>query len=510
MADEGRVDMGMTADAGDVLRALDRIIAKQNKLSGSVKDTQKTSDGFTGSLSSGLGNARGQIVSMAAGFVSVSAAIGVARSVWRGFQEEIKRGAENLKAFQNEFVNIQFLGSHAREGGFRGQVLAEAKRSGLPETEIARGMYTFESMTSHLTGEQRNEQWRAMVRLRKTMNVPLDQTVPTFAKMGSFYPNLSGRELSNISQFMLEKAAVSTPGELSAQAPKMFAAGKVGQMDARTAAAMGAFLTTKSGSAAQAAGAMDILTRKVMLADPDEQEAVRNMAFGAADPTGGRKALMARAGVVAGDNAYQRMMKLGKLDLGPQDLKDLFGEKGLKYGAAALSDTAGLARMVTSFQAATGSDRDIVGGKLAAALAADPTLRAVEAGKRAEVGASVASQRPANLAWDTARKIRNQRSLERGDPYVKRWLMEQGVGLMNLWDPSVGGAVSAVAQDVEGPDADARARRMLGLDAGAMAENLNRATENLFTASQALKDAAAGVADANSQVETPGGVSGGW
>ena len=59
---------------------------------------------------------------------------------------------------------------------------------------------------------------------------------------------------------------------------------------------------------------MEILTRKIMLKDPDEQEAMRKLAFGAADPLAGRKNILKRAGVLATDNAIARFEKLAALN----------------------------------------------------------------------------------------------------------------------------------------------------------------------------------------------------
>jgi len=496
MAGEGNVSMGMTADAGDVLRQLDKIIQKQNKLSGGFQKTKQHSDGFTGSLNRGLSGSSAQIMSMAASFVSVGAAIGVVRGAWQSFQQQIDRSLQSVKTFEDAFVKLQFLGENYNDPEVRKRVHAEAVRTGFSAKEVSDAMYAQQSMTAHQTPKQRIEQFPAILDLAKTMGVSSTEVVPMFTKMSSFYQNLTGTELSNISQLAVEKGAVKDPSELSAVMPKFMAAGKVGQMDARTAAAMGVYLTGKTGTAAQAGGAMDILTRKLMLEDPDEQEAIRNLTFGQQDPTSGRKALLKRAGVAEGDNAYQRMMKLGKLgDLSASDLKDLFGEKGLKYGAAALSDTAGLATMVKDFQENTGAGTDIVKKKLDAVRDVSPEFRRNEKNKQAVSALEIAERNiPGVQAWDTADKLMRKENLERHGSLMGAIL---GVGRPRGWMANY--------------DPDAAA---YGLAANRMMDtppmSFKNPSEYLEAFSAAIKKAtvdignvSAGVANANSHVETP-------
>ena len=522
MSEKGRVDIGFSGDANDVLRQLDRIIGKQSKmLEGFTRAHQRTA-GFSGALEAGLGAGVRQLASLAIGFGGLAGQMRIARGIFQQFQADIARGAENIRSFQEDFINLQFLGEHLKDPKYRGRVLAEARRTGIGEKEVAGGLYTFESMTAYAAGDpnRRAGMWNEMVKLRKAGSVPLAELAPTFTKMGGIYQNLNGREMANITHYLLEQAAIEDPASLAKQAPRFFAAGKVGGVDARTAAALGAVLTSKTGTDAQAAQGLDIILRKVMLKDPDEQEALRSLAFGAADPLAGRKNLMGQAGVGATDDAWQRLQKLSTLKLSTSDLKDLFSERGLRYGKILLDDIAGAREMVGKFQAKTGPDVDMVGGKLGLAETGDVGYRMTQAGDRLGVRVSTASQRADRLVWDNLARAVDAIGEERGWDPGRRFFEKGRGGVLQMMgivpgsmmgDPmvtasaSLAGTLKAEGMAKTDREAVLRARQMLGIDPGEQARQLEQATEGLFRAAESLQNASRRTADANAHVETPAG-----
>jgi hypothetical protein len=306
--------------------------------------------------------------------------------------------------------------------------------------------------------------------------------------MRSFYPGLTARGQSNITNYMIEQAGVSNVGELTPVAPKMFSAGKIGGMDARTAAGMGSFMTHKTGSAAEAATAMRRISLKLMLKDPDEAEATRKLAFGAPDPLSGRKNLMKNAGVVSGDNAYQRILKLAELNrtspLSVQAKKDLVGERGAAQLNALLENPEALSAMVGRFKAKTGSGFDMVGKKLAAVSGGDATFRRIRAGKRADAGITAAEQLPDNLLWEIFDKRLEQLRLEGSIGYPGKWSRQAGSRV----EHALGGdlptnLINQLASGMSGGSGDdrkAEAARWLGIG-----EKLDAAASALNEAAQA-------------------------
>jgi hypothetical protein len=344
---------------------------------------------------------------MVTGLLSVGSIVAAAKISWSSWQDEIKKSVESMKQFQNEFVNLQFLGEHFKDPAMRERVHNLAAASGVPAPEIARGMYALESMSAYASPEQRADMLAAMIRQRLASNVPLEQLVPTFTKMGGIYKGLSGTEMSNISQFLLEKAATASPQELAGEAPKMFAAGLIGKIDARTAAAIGAVMTAKTGTTAQAASGMEQVVRKVMLVGGDEEEAIK-VGFGKKDFKETRESLLKEAGVKEADDAYQRILKLaarhGRQAYSAEEMKSIFGERTMKFGQVLLSDPQALEKMVAEFQKETAAGKDIVGQKIQTVLGNDPTYRIMTAGQKTQAATEAAREQPRNLVWENYNK----------------------------------------------------------------------------------------------------------
>jgi len=407
----GVVTFKMTSDEAAAVNGFMRLVDAQKKVNTEVAKGGKAGKLFNQGLQGGLNSNIRSLGRMAAGFVGIGTAISVGRSAWRLFQDDIKKGTDSIVAFQKAFVGLQFLGDTYKDPKKRERIFATAKRTGIEAGEIAMGEEGMKSMTAaYLGGKSPAEQKRILAkmnsevrRLRKTTSSTVPELVPMYAKMRSFYPDLTARGQTNISHKMIEEAAVTSAAEIVPYAPKMFEAGKLGKLSARQAAAFGAFLTSKTGSAADAATASRRIAMKVMLSDPDEAEAIRNLAFGAPDPTSGRKGLMKKAGVSGGDNALDRLYKLAGLNkkspLSVQALKDIAGERGAGQLNAILNDPEGLKAMVERFETQTVASRDIVGDKLAHVRGTDKTFPRLEAGERGQAAIEAAKQDPDALLW---------------------------------------------------------------------------------------------------------------
>lgn len=493
----GVVSFKLEADEAKAVQGFLKLVDAQKKVERGAKNVGRAANKSEKAFRS-MGKSAGRdLKNMVVGLGSVASAIAVGRAVWGKFTKDIADSVKALKEFQDEFINIQFLLEHYKDPKFRPHMKALATAAGIPPREMSKGVYALESMTSYATPARRAGMLTELIKVRKTTNVPLAELVPTFAKMGKIYPGLTGRGMANITQFMLEKAGIASPGELAAIAPRIFVAGKLGRLDPRTAAAMGAFMTLSTGSAARAATGMEMAMRKLLLEDPDEQEAIRNLAFGQKNPLAGRKAILKRAGIVGADTGYQRVLKLSKLTLSAQDMKDLLGERGMKYGQILFGDPEGLKKMVAQFHAATGPEKDIAGRKLGRALQIDPEFRALFAGDKLAAGLEQAKMRRARINQirdniGTAWEIRYQQGKE---SLWRTWTFQAANKIGQFFDPdSIG--------DAYVPDTTPA---QLGITppAGNFGDAINKAAQNLLNATENAKDANS--PNPNAHVESSGG-----
>jgi len=529
MAGEGNVSMGMTADAGDVLRQLDKIIQKQNKLSGGFQKTKQHSDGFTGSLNRGLSGSSAQIMSMAASFVSVGAAIALARSAWQGWQKEIAEGAENIKAFQQQYINLQAIGKNYDDPKMREKVLKESVRISTMPKETAASAYGWTSMTGHLAGdpEKRARLWTALTKMQKTMDVPAKDLVPIFGKSSSFFPKASAREISNNAQLLIEMGAITAPADLASEAPKIYSAGQMGKMSFANTNALAAYMTMKTGTPALAASGMEQVVRKFMFKDEEENTKSQQLAFGEVDPKLKRQSIFKAAGVVDPDSFMQRWDKVVKAmpkeGYSMPEVKGIVGEKTAKYLYPMFQDPARLSELVELFEKETGPGKDRVGDRLVALDKNDEIFRLVEAGKALGVAKNVASQKDkAGIYWGNARALVESESKNAGETSLIRWLRhapgndtwnEMRGLVFGHKETSAGWAwheIEKMGAQRPGLNSYEDVERKMGIAPGDLPSRLNQAAENIFGASVEMKAAAGALtnstnraADANSHVETP-------
>jgi hypothetical protein len=509
----GQVVFKMSSDEASAVNGFMRLVDAQKKVNREVTKGGKAgklfNQGFKGGLNS---NIRG-IGKMVAGVGSITTAISIGRKFWRLWQKDISDSVNSMKKFQDQFVQLQFLGDNYKRPGLRKKTHSLAQLSGIDAGQLAMGANAVQSMTGGLTGTAaekatiRGQQLAELIRLQKTLpkTTSLSTTASGFAKMRSFYPGLTARGQSNITSKIIEEAAVEDAGQLMPYIPKMFEAGKIGGMTARTAAGVGSFLTGKTGSPADAATGFRRLSMKVMLKDPDEAEATRKLAFGAPDPLAGRKNIMKRAGVTSDDNAYQRFLKLGKLHekktLSVQDMKDIAGERGAAQLKSILEDRKGMEEMVGRFRNETGPEYDIVGKKLGIVRKTDPTFRRIEAEKRADAGITAAKQMPDNLLWDVFNKRLEQLRL-RNNRFgrIAKWARQADAYTVNaaggdLKTNLTNRLAGALAETGELPNATPETRQ-------AMAEQWLGITSQMSEAARAQKEAA----DAQQEAAAAGAV----
>lgn len=525
----GEITYRLKGEEASAVNAFLRLIEVQKR---SRDETRRGKDDMKG-FQDGVQSAVGHMGSLLGVSLSVGGAVSAIRSGIQQMQQDLADAVNTSREFQNEFVNLQFLGDHYKDPQFRKKVLGLSAQTGIAAPEMARGLYTLESMTGTLTPAQRADMTPALLNLRRTMNVPLDQLVPTFAKMRSIFPGLSGIEQSNITQYLLEKAAVASPQEISAYAPAMFVAGLTGQMDARTTAALGAFMTAKTGTTAQAAQGLTTIVNKLMLKDPDEAEAMTRLTWGGdGGDVEGRKQLLARAGVSEGDNALTRIRKLQALHarspLTAQDFKYLVSEKGMRYAPAVFSDAAGMEAMISDFARETAAGKDIVGTKLSAAMATDPTLRSIQAGRvlqaerasgqilsdveirknlreflenqRINGDVSMAGAHWRRMGWGIREFFGGEMTPDEATSEVQSMLTERG---LSPWRP---GDPDELIRRRTDRGLQARnwnaAQEILGIrQPSAAADKLDRAAANLYSASQDMKDSAKGQVNRDAHVE---------
>ena len=508
----GQVVFKMSSDEAAAVNGFMRLVDAQKKVNREVTKGGKAGKLFNQGLKGGLNSNVRVLGKMLASVVSIGAAIGVGRRAWRLFKDDIRDSVNSMKQFQNAFIQLQFLGDNYKSPGLRKKIHGLAKSSGVGAGEIALGANALQSMTGYLDGKGpaaagkiRGRMLSELTRLRKTTPATIDQMTPMFAKMRSFYPGLTARGQSNITSKIIEEAAVEDAGQLMPYIPKMFEAGKIGGMTARTAAGVGSFLTGKTGSPADAATGFRRLSMKVMLKDPDEAEATRKLAFGAPDPLAGRKNIMKRAGVTSDDNAYQRFLKLGKLHekktLSVQDMKDIAGERGAAQLKSILEDRKGMEEMVGRFRNETGPEYDIVGKKLGIVRKTDPTFRRIEAEKRADAGITAAKQMPDNLLWDVFNKRLEQLRL-RNNRFgrIAKWARQADAYTVNaaggdLKTNLTNRLAGALAETGELPNATPETRQ-------AMAEQWLGITSQMSEAARAQKEAA----DAQQEAAAAGAV----
>ena len=529
MSGKGRVDIGFSGDANDVLKQLDRIISRQSKMIDGFTRAHQKSVEQTTAQSGMLGKVGGQLEGMVLRWASIGAATRIATGAMQEFTRYAKEAAESMTKFADATIDLQFMGDRFKDPKWRKKVWAVAERTGIPAAEVGKGMYGLESMTGYLAGRKpediarvRGDLFGALLKQRLTGSVGLAELTPTLAKMGGIYQGLSGTELSNISRKVLDVAAVSDPTELAAVAPRFFTTGQLGRLDARTAGAMGAFLTGKTGTPAEAASGMTTVVRKLMLNDPDEQEAVRKMAFGGTDPLTGRKGLMAKAGIGGEDNAYERLRKLSKLKLSAGDLSTLAGERGMSYLDVLLRNMPDLEATVADFHKTTGPGVDIVGGKLGYALKHDEAFRMLTAGRMSGQAADAARQDREYLLIDNFWKAKEAHFNEINASGLRRFVSgsARAMGLpFSAPDWVRGGTEKLAVEDLSrmyesdlgmtGPASRLRARETLGLDPRDNTAAIGDAALDAFrligSAAEKLDRSAGRTANANAHVETPAG-----
>lgn len=480
----GVVTFKLETDEARAVQGFLRLVDAQKKVNTEAAKGGRLGKQFNKGLQTGLNRNISQLKRMAVGFFGVQAAIAVARKIWGTFQEDIKKSVESMKAFQKEFINLQFLGQNFLDPGLKKRIFAASTATGISAPEIAVGMTALKSKTAFLNklpiAEQRRirgEMFSEELKLRKTTTSTLPELIDIRGKLASAFPKLTARGQTNIIHQLISDAAVVSAGDIAPSAPRMFLAGKAGGLTARESAGMGAFMTAKTGTAAEAGTAMRRIALKLLLKDPGEQEAIRKLAFGETDPTAGRKNLMSMAGIKKDDNVLTRINKLAVLHkkepLSAQQFQNLVGMRGATQLRATLDDVSTLNAMVKSFTTGTGPERDIVGDKLEVVRATDPTFNLFEAGEKAAASLAEAQQKPAHLIRKNLADILEARRVAAGGGWMQTvadyWGRGVGVALDTFGYTTAEASVQILAgrlqyqEGLSAKDADVEASRQLGL-----------------------------------------------
>ena len=202
---------------------------------------------------------------------------------------------------------------------------------------------------------------------------------------------------------------------------------------------------------------------------------------------------------------------LSRLKLTPQDMKDLFGERGMSYAKVMLEDPEGLAAMVQDFQVKTAASANLVGDKMAQAMKGDRTFRTIQAIKDHEVATDVAMQKPEWLMLSAVDAALERIRVEQGQHFpvtfgnaVMKYasMMAPGSHRERMLQ-MLAGALERGGYARTPAEADRMTRDWAGLDvpSGGATGEID-VPQSLFEAAQNLNRATQRAADANSQIET--------
>ena len=483
----------LDAESAKAVRGFLQLDEAQRKVELSSKRATNQTKQHGKAMTQAARSAAGELKGLVTQYIGISAAMGAIGAAWRHTQKNIADSIRSMKEFQAEYVNLQFLGEHYKDPKLRGQVLELAAKYGTSPAEVARSQYALESTASWATDRQRNELLNRVLAMGQTTSARPSELAPSFGKTGGMYPGLTGLNISNLTQLILEQAAIKDPTELAANLPTMFAAGRTGRMSAAEAAALAAVMTGATGTTGQAAGGMDIVVRSVM----GQVGGKPGAGWGRAGTGAGRAAILAKAGITEADTAAQRFLKLGHAyqsgQLDRAGVETIFGAEGLKYGIPLMEQPGRLQSMMDRMRGGMAPGVDIVGQKLETALAVDPTFKMHRAGARGAAGIAAAEQVPEYLMWGNLEQgleeIRKRKLL--GPQWnVKHWV-DQQIMLMTpkaIARPLEEQAVEYLGGQLRGHglappgQEEAMARQWLGLTAKELheaAQNMNKASAKL-------------------------------
>jgi hypothetical protein len=521
----GEVIFRVSAEEAQVFATITKIIdaAKRGETAfGAVgqaasKSARESKTEFDG-MERSVAKATHTLTSLAAVFGVTTSAVGMLSSAFQAHEQLVEKSIQKIKEFQEAYRTAAFNSEGYADPGFRQKILDVSKASGMAPDQIAAGMSALRGVSGGMGADRQGELMAAMIRLSKTSDVPLDKIAGGFAKMAETYPGLTPVEISNISRVMMDQRGMQNGVEVAGAMPDIMAAGRYGNMDARAAAAMAATLARVKGSPGEASAAMRQAVVRVMMSDPEEEAAALG-AFGG-DIREERKKMLSDAGVTEKDDAYTRVLKLGKLydqgKIGKQELTTLFGPRGAMAGEILLKDRSYLQQQLAGFNAQTGPGQDVVSQRLGTLMANDPISRALSAGNKIDAGAAAAMQRPENLYWDNVFKAWDRAYAEGKVNGLELKLNKAALTVDRFINPSgswsrgtkteADNAVDAIRDLLESKygmnetDAYATARIWAGMDQDPnAASDLQKAAKNLLEASNGLKSAVGGAPAVNAQ-----------
>jgi hypothetical protein len=171
-----------------------------------------------------------------------------------------------------------------------------------------------------------------------------------------------------------------------------------------------------------------------MLADADENE-VTNKLFGKESTKAGREKLLKEAGIAEGEDAYSRTLKLGAAykagKIGPQELKYLFGERGMRAGMNLLESPEQIQAVEADLRQKTYGP-DILGNKYKQVMEADKTTSGIQKGKELDAGIIAVEQHSENLLKVNFAKALDKLRKQTGGGIIDKWAYEADAAAVNM------------------------------------------------------------------------------
>jgi len=277
-----------------------------------------------------------------AGLGSMVAAMAMVSKEADRYHAKQQQYMETWRRNQKAFLDTLFLGDNLKDPKFRERVRDFAKRSERQFPEASQGLYTLQSKGGKLTNQQLAALQSEIEQQAPTTTMTLSQLSTLYTKLGAI-PGTEGFDanvIQNIATQFAEKAAISGPGEAEMILPRALSVGLKSGLSHRRMAGLLSEATQVTATGEQAATGIEQLARNLM-GGKGEQRGLKG-------------------------DLLARMQQVAKMKLSTADLDELMGESGARL-APLLTDIAGVTRRVGEFERATGSDRDIVGRKLALA-----------------------------------------------------------------------------------------------------------------------------------------------
>jgi len=429
------VSWTMKAYNKDVVRAYTEVASAERKAERGAKRLSKTS----GDVSSRMGADLSSIINR---FVGIGAAIGAVHKAFGAWREDLAKTISQVDELSVAARNLLFMSTTMRGGPGGTPVVTQVYREKavklhVDAAELMKGEELARSMLPYASEERIQAIIREMAEYRQTVEVPLPEMAPMFAKLENVFgrrEGLTANELQNIVKYTAEKASAE-PRELIAYLPRALSAARKGGLTAREAAALFAVTTVESGTPRKASGGIEQFIPELMsTATPAQQQIARMAKFDKQD------------------NALTRMEKLSEImasgKLSPIQLEKAFGS-GAREMSTIIEDWESTTKMLDLFRRDTRRGVDVTADQLAARKATDKEFVAIleRDNQRRKEEAARGTRAVESLTAETVLSEIETRGLERGQSAFWRGV-NRGVAEVELW---LGAEPEGIRRRFQGP-----------------------------------------------------------